>query len=101
MSIQTMPASDLRKSLHSVLNALDRPLFVTAHGRVKAVLMDIERYNQLMDMLEDLEDACNPEVARALAEAKAAPAEELVPLEDVLRRHGLQRQSDQGGRRRA
>jgi prevent-host-death family protein len=94
MTIQMIPASDLRKHLHRILDALDRPLYITAHGRAKAVLIDIEAYDRMVERMEDLADACDPEVARALSEAKAAPREELVPLREVLERYGLQRTAD-------
>jgi len=98
MAVRMMPASDVRKRLHQLLNALDdRPLYITAHGRARAVLLDVDRYDRLIEQLEDLADACDPEVARALAEAKAAPGDELVPLDEALRQHGLQRNADEGG----
>ena len=89
MPIRTMPASDLRKALHGVINSLDQPLLITTRGRVKAVLIDIERYNQMIDDLQDLEDARNPEIRQAAEEAREARREDLVPLEEVLKRYGL------------
>ena len=92
-----MPASDVRKRFHAILDALDRPLYITTHGRAKAVLLDVDVYNRMVEEMEDLADACDPEVARALTEATAASHDELVPLAEVLERHGLQRTADEGG----
>ena len=39
----------MRKELNNLLERLTRPIFVTAHGRVKAVLIDIDEYNGLLD----------------------------------------------------
>ena len=90
MSIHLMPASDLRKGLHAILENLTRPVFVTQRGRIKAVLLDIDRYNAMMDELEDLHDQCDPEIQRLAAEAHAAHARgETVPLEEVLKENEL------------
>jgi prevent-host-death family protein len=90
MSIHLMPASDLRKGLHAILDKLTRPIFVTQRGRVKAVLLDIDRYNALMDELEDLHDQCDPEMRRLAAEAHTAHQRgETVPFEEVLKENGL------------
>ncbi len=90
MSFATMPVSDLRKNLNALLSRLARPIFVTQHGRVKAVLMDIERYNELMDEIEDMRDACDPEVRREAATAREDRRRgETTPLEDALIEHGL------------
>ena len=90
MSFPTMPVSDLRKNINAILSRLARPIFVTQHGRVKAVLMDIERYNELMDEIEDMRDACDPEVRREAGEAREARKRgETVPLEDALGKYGL------------
>jgi prevent-host-death family protein len=90
MSFSTMPVSDLRKSINAILSRLVRPIFVTQHGRVKAVLMDIEHYNELMDEIDDMRDACDPEVQHAAAAARQARKRgETVPLEDAPGKHGL------------
>ncbi len=89
MSMQTMPASDVRKQLHALLGRLTRPLFITARGRVKAVLLDVDEYNSLIDRMQDLEDACSDEVRRRAAEARTAADAELTDLEDLTSRYGV------------
>lgn len=37
------------------LNASGEPCYITEDGRAKAVLMDINRYNALMDIVEEAE----------------------------------------------
>ena len=51
MSVITMPVTDVRRELNTLVDRLERPIFVTTHGRVKAVLLDIEAYNSLLDRL--------------------------------------------------
>jgi PHD/YefM family antitoxin component YafN of YafNO toxin-antitoxin module len=88
MSVVTMPVSEVRKELNALLSKLSKPLFVTQH--VKAVMLGIDRYNSLVDELEDARDDRDAELAKAVAEARTAgPGGDTVPLADVLREHGL------------
>jgi prevent-host-death family protein len=51
-------AHDLRRAPGAVLknvNNSGEPCYITEKGKAKAVLMDINRYNALMDLLEDTE----------------------------------------------
>ena len=90
MSISVVPVSDLRKNINALLSRLARPIFVSQHGRVKAVLLDIERYNEMLDDLEDMRDACDPEVqAEASRVQQARQNVETVPLDEFLEKHGL------------
>jgi PHD/YefM family antitoxin component YafN of YafNO toxin-antitoxin module len=90
MSVVTMPVSEVRKELNALLSKLSKPLFVTQHGHVKAVMLGIDRYNSLVDELEDARDDRDAELAKAVAEARTAgPGGDTVPLADVLREHGL------------
>lgn len=90
MGISTMPVSDLRKKINALLGSLPRPIFVTQRGHVKAVLVGIERYNELLDELDDLRDASDSEIQREAALAREARARgETVPLQDMLDKHGL------------
>ncbi len=53
MSSNSMQVSELRRALNAVVAHLTRPVFVTQRGRVRAVLLDIDRYNRMLDALED------------------------------------------------
>jgi PHD/YefM family antitoxin component YafN of YafNO toxin-antitoxin module len=86
MPVATMPVSEVRKELNALLSKLTRPLFVTQHGHVRGVLLGIDRYNALVEELEDARDDRDAELARAVAEARTAGT---VPLADLLREHGL------------
>ncbi len=90
MSIVTIPVTDLRRDLSSLVPNLTKPVFVTQRGRVKAVLLDIEMYNDMLDRLEDALDAADPQIQQMAAEAQAAQERgETIPLEDVLQKYGL------------
>ena len=55
------------------------PLYVTQHGKPKAVLMRYDEYEALLKKVEDLEDIL------AMKESLSAPEEEAVSLEDYER----------------
>jgi prevent-host-death family protein len=83
MAIVTMPVSDVRKNLNNLISDLERPILVTQHGRVKAVLMSIDAYNDVLDELEDARLVADPDFQASVAEARAGGG---VPLEDVLQK---------------
>jgi prevent-host-death family protein len=85
MSILTVPVTDIRQNIRAILAGLEKPVFVTQHGRVKAVLLDIEAYNDLLDDLDDARLQANADFQASVAEARAGGGK---PLEDVLSKHG-------------
>ena len=90
MAFHTVPVTDVRRELREILNRLTEPLFVTQRGRVKAVILDIDTYNTMVDELDDARLAADPEIRRDLADAQAAYARgETIPLEDVLKEYGI------------
>lgn len=90
MSIIIIPVSDLRKNVNAILYRLAQPMFITQHGRVKAVLVDIERYNEMLDELDDMRDACDPEILGEAARVRESREHgETVPLGEVLEKYGL------------
>jgi len=86
VAINTMPVSDVRRNLSTLIGNLGQPVLVTQHGRVKAVLMNFEVYNELLDELEDARMLADPDFQASVAEATAGGG---IPLEDVLSKHGL------------
>ncbi|HEY4686625.1 MAG TPA: type II toxin-antitoxin system Phd/YefM family antitoxin [Candidatus Subteraquimicrobiales bacterium] len=59
MSVKILPSSQVRDKIASVLHELrknKKPVYITQRGKAAAVLVDIDRYNALMDLLEDMED---------------------------------------------
>jgi len=55
--LEAAPTSYLRHVVDS-----GEPCYITEDGRAKAVLMDINRYNQLMDLVEETESPKGSEV---------------------------------------
>jgi prevent-host-death family protein len=84
MAFETVAVTDVRRGLRDILAGLTRPLFVTQHGRVKAVLMDIADYNRLLDELDDARLAADPGIRRVMADVRGAYQRgEMIPLEDA------------------
>lgn len=59
MAIRAISTTKLRDELAGTLEALSEvsAMIVTHHGEGRAVLMELDRYNQLIDRLEYLEDS--------------------------------------------
>lgn len=78
MSTQIMPVSDLRRKTSEVISTVQgksNVVYITQHGRPAVVLMDYERYEQLMAELEDISDQ---------ASLESAANEPTRPYEDFL-----------------
>jgi prevent-host-death family protein len=76
MALRVIGVRQLRDELASVMEELSvaDAIVVTQRGEGKAVLVELERYNQLIDRLEYLEDS----IDAMLAEREGAiPAENL------------------------
>ncbi len=76
MSIRVIGVRQLRDEIASVMDELSEAgaIIVTQRGEGKAVLMGLDRYNELVERLEFLEDSLD--AAEALWEG-AIPLEEL------------------------
>jgi len=75
--MSTMSVSQARQALPSAIEtAMTEAVFLERYGKRTAVIISIERYEQLMDALEDLEDMA------AYDEAMADP-EPSIPWEQV------------------
>ncbi len=76
MTVTIVPISDLRRNTARLLQSADEsdePVYVTQHGRPKAVLLSYPAYERLMAQLEDLADLASireraDEPARPFAE---------------------------------
>ena len=74
MGIRIVPASEVRDRMASVVEEITRdgePCFITQYGKANAVLLSIDRYEAMMDLLEDKEDETDSELARRVKEARA------------------------------
>lgn len=83
MVTRIVSITDLKANLASFVARLDTegaPLYVTQHGKPKAVLMKYDEYEALMEKVEDLEDIV------AMNEAMSTPEEESITLDEYERR---------------
>ncbi|MBI2957345.1 MAG: type II toxin-antitoxin system Phd/YefM family antitoxin, partial [Chloroflexi bacterium] len=74
--------SELKVKLGTIMAELEEqgvPLFVTRHGKPKAVLARYDEYEALLRKLEDMEDLLS------MKESLAAPEEEAISLKDYER----------------
>lgn len=79
-----IPADDLCRRLREILAELRQPLFVSQEGEVKAVLVDVESYNRIVDEIEDVELAADPQVRAAVAAARRTAPGDWVSIEDHI-----------------
>lgn len=72
-----LSVDELREKLSSVLDALEdyrEPVVITRGGQRMAVLLSMDRFEAVKDILEDWEDEHDEELGRELEEARAAIA---------------------------
>lgn len=82
MTTRIVTVSELKVKLSVLMAELEErglPLYVTQHGKPKAVLARYDEYEAMLRKLEDLEDLL------AMKESLTAPEEEAVRLEDYER----------------
>jgi len=82
MTTRIVTVSELKLKLGALMAELEEqgvPLYVTQHGKPKAVLARYDEYEALLRKVEDMEDLL------AMKESLAAPDEEGVSLEDYER----------------
>jgi len=82
MATRIVTVSELKVKLGALMAELEKrgvPLYVTQHGKPKAVLARYDEYEALLRKVEDMEDLL------AMKESLAAPDEEAVSLEDYDR----------------
>jgi prevent-host-death family protein len=79
MATRIVTVSELKVKLGTVMAELEEqgvPLFITQHGKPKAVLTRYDEYEALLRKLEDMEDLLS------MKDSLSAPEEEAVSLED-------------------
>jgi len=82
MTTRIVTVSELKVKLGALMAELERqavPLYVTRHGKPKAVLARYDEYEALLRKVEDMEDLL------AMKESLSAPDEEAVSLGDYER----------------
>ena len=87
MATRIVSVSELKIKLASLMAQLEVervPLYVTQHGKPKAVLVKYEDYEALLEKLDDLEDIL------AMKQALSSPEEEAMSLQDYERQRTSQ-----------
>ena len=77
MPTKIVNVSELKANLAALMAALDAqgvPVYVTQHGKPRAVLVKYDEYEALLERLDDLEDIA------AMNQAESSPEEEAVSL---------------------
>jgi prevent-host-death family protein len=77
MGVTILPTSEVRDKIASVLKRLretGEPVFITHYSKAEAVLLPVERYNAMMDLLEDREDELDTALGRRIQEERQAYA---------------------------
>jgi prevent-host-death family protein len=75
MAVTILPTNEVRNRIGSLLNRLretGEPIFISRHGRAKAVLLSVDRYNAMMDLLEDREDELDTALGQRVREEREA-----------------------------
>ena len=79
MPTRIVTVSELKVRMSALMTELEKrgvPLYITQHGKPKAVLVRYDEYEAILKKLEDLEDLL------AMKDSLSAPEEESVKLED-------------------
>ena len=82
MATRIVTVSELKMKLGALMAELEErgvPLYVTQHGKPKAVLARYDEYEALLRKIEDMEDLL------AMKQSLAAPDDEAVSLEEYER----------------
>ena len=83
MATMIVTVSELKTKLGALMSELEEkgvPMFVTQHGKPKAVLTRYDEYEALMRKLEDFEDLL------AMKDSMAVPEEEAVSLDEYAQK---------------
>lgn len=73
MGIQILPSSEVRDHMAEVLKRIAKEgssCFITQYGRAEAVLMSVERFNELISLVEDALDEKDEFLALRVEEAR-------------------------------
>jgi prevent-host-death family protein len=75
MTVTILPTNEVRNRIGSLLNRLretGEPIFISRHGQAEAVLLSMDRYNAMMDLLEDREDELDTTLGPIVQEEREA-----------------------------
>ena len=93
MVTRIITVTDLKTRLGSLISELKqqgRPIYITQHGKPRAVVASYEEYEALLQRIEDLEDLL------AMKESLESPSSEAMELGDYERQRktGIRRQTE-------
>ena len=89
-----IPITDLQRQAGQILSSLsdsDEPVIITQHGRTAAVIVSAERYTQIEEDLQRLDELELLEMVKRANEARAAG--DTVSHAEVKKRLGLTEQT--------
>jgi prevent-host-death family protein len=75
METSVWPIHKVRSKIGSILNKLQEtgePIFISRRGQTKAVLIPMNRYKTIMDLLEDREDELDAALGQRIQEEREA-----------------------------
>jgi prevent-host-death family protein len=75
MTVTILPTNEVRNRIGSLLDRLretGEPIFISRHGQAEAVLLSVDRYNAMMDLLEDREDELDTALGQRIREEREA-----------------------------
>ena len=75
MSANVFSTSEVRSKITAILTRLQKtkkPVFITRRGKTEAVLLPIDRYNAMLDLLEVREDELDTNLGRRTQEERQA-----------------------------
>jgi prevent-host-death family protein len=75
MAVTILPTNEVRNRIETLLNRLQEtgePIFISRHGQAEAVLLSVDRYNAMMDLLEDREDELDTALGQRVREEREA-----------------------------
>ena len=75
MTVTILPTNEVRNRIGSLLNRLretGEPIFISRHGQAEAVLLSVDRYNAMMDLLEDREGELDATLGQRVQEEREA-----------------------------
>jgi prevent-host-death family protein len=73
--VTILPSNEVQNRIGTLLNRLretGEPIFISRHGQAEAVLLSMDRYHAMMDLLEDREDELDIALGQRVREEREA-----------------------------
>jgi len=74
MAIKIIPSTEVRDHMASVIKQISKEgdaCFITQYGKAEAVMISVDRFNELMSLLEDVLDEKDELLALRVEEARS------------------------------